>query len=72
MIIHWRAHLNSVQNAVGYMMKPTMIMMFAATPVAAVARAVVLVADKRVSLLVGDTRVPSIYTDSRTIKLVRG
>ncbi len=28
MIIHWRAHLNAVQNAVGYMIKPTMVMMF--------------------------------------------
>lgn len=29
MMIHWRAHLNAVQNAVGYMIKPTMAMMFA-------------------------------------------
>lgn len=29
MIIHWRAHVNSVQNAVGYMIKPTIGMMFA-------------------------------------------
>lgn len=29
MIIHWKAHLNSVQNAVGYMIKPTMATMFA-------------------------------------------
>ena len=28
MIIHWRSHLNSVQNAVGYMIKPTMVVMF--------------------------------------------
>lgn len=28
MIIHWRARLNSVQNAVGYMIKPTIVMMF--------------------------------------------
>jgi len=28
MIIHWRAHLNSVQNAVGSMVKPTMPMFF--------------------------------------------
>lgn len=30
MIIHYRAHLNSVQNAVGYMIKPTVAMMFSA------------------------------------------
>ena len=28
MIIHWRARLNSVQNAVGYMIKPSIVMMF--------------------------------------------
>lgn len=31
MIIYWRARLNSVQNAVGYMIKPTMTMMFSVT-----------------------------------------
>ena len=35
MIIHWRAHLNSVQNAVGYMIKPTMVQFFS-TPTASV------------------------------------
>lgn len=30
MIIYWRSHLNSVQNAVGYMIKPTMAQFFAA------------------------------------------
>ena len=30
MIIHWRAHLNSVQNAVGYMIPPTMPTFFSA------------------------------------------
>lgn len=30
MIIHWRAHLNSVQNAVGYMIKPTIRQFFSA------------------------------------------
>ncbi len=30
MIIHWGARLNSVQNAVGYMIKPTIGMMFSA------------------------------------------
>lgn len=28
MIVYWRAHLNSIQNAVGYMIKPTMAVMF--------------------------------------------
>ena len=31
MIIHWRSRLNSAQNAVGYMIKPTIAMMFSIT-----------------------------------------
>jgi len=52
MIIHWRGNLNSVQNAVGYMIAPTMPMFFSGPS------AIVLTLDVGDTLDIFDSIVP--------------